>query len=531
MIRLFRVYYPLRALVLLAVEALIVWLSFYSATRLQNPENWWLLLNVDGGHFKILGLTVLVLLISHWLDLYNTSLLRATWDQIFRILLVLGSVALVLSGIGIIRPEILFGGKTLLVGIVCLVFTLYLWRRAYSWIVEQPHFRERVYVLGTGERAQRLLDGLRKSVGIEVVGWTGDIGNGSAHGSSSSVLVSATPAVLDSRPSYAVASVSERRGGDLARMMDAGQSLTSVQEPSADDLTYKASVTLAAGVSDPGMRRLTRESVASHLVNVVQQRRVHRVIVAMPDRRGTLPVEELLALRLSNVKVEEATSWLEKITGRIEVDQLYPSWLIFAEGFRFSTFNRILRRVLNFTVALIGLIFALPILPFVALAVKFSSPGPIFYRQERVGRGGRNFFCFKFRTMRQDAEADTGATWATDNDPRITRVGKFLRASRLDEIPQLWCVLKGDMHFVGPRPERPEFVEWLSKEIPYYGVRHTVRPGITGWAQVQYKYGNTLDDAREKLQYDLFYIKNASVGLDFWIVFQTIKIVILGRGH
>jgi len=185
---------------------------------------------------------------------------------------------------------------------------------------------------------------------------------------------------------------------------------------------------------------------------------------------------------------------------------------------------------LNFSVALIGLICSLPLLPFIALAIKVGSPGPILYRQARVGRGGKTFRCYKFRTMRRDAEADTGATWATDNDPRITRVGKFLRASRLDEIPQLWCVLKGDMHFVGPRPERPEFVEWLSKEIPYYGVRHTVRPGITGWAQVQYKYGNTLEDAREKLQYDLFYIKNASVGLDFWIVFQTIKIVLLGRG-
>jgi len=147
-----------------------------------------------------------------------------------------------------------------------------------------------------------------------------------------------------------------------------------------------------------------------------------------------------------------------------------------------------------------------------------------------VGRRGKVFYCYKFRTMRQDAEADTGATWAADDDPRITRVGKFLRASRLDEIPQLWCVLKGDMHFVGPRPERPEFVEWLSKEIPYYVVRHMVRPGITGWAQVQYKYGNTPEDAREKLQYDLFYIKNASIGLDVLIMFQTIKIVLLGRG-
>jgi sugar transferase (PEP-CTERM system associated) len=454
-IRLFRVYYPLRALVLLAVEALIVWLSFVVGTTLQNQENWWLLLNVEGGYLKILGVTAFVLLFSHWLDLYDTSVLGAKWDQIFRILLVLGFVALGLSGVGFLFPQFLPGNGSLLTGIVILTFTLFLWRIAYAWIVQQPYFRQRVYVLGTGERAQRLLNGLRQrsGLGIEVVGWTGNIEG-----------------------------------------------------------------------------ELTRESVASHLMSVVRDRGVHRVIVAMRDRRGTLPVEELLALRLSQIKIEEATSWLEKITGRIEVDQLYPSWLIFAEGFRFSFFNRMLRRIANLTAAFVGLIFMLPILPLVALAVKFSSPGPVFYRQKRVGRGGETFFCYKFRTMRQDAEADTGATWATDNDPRITRAGKFLRSSRLDEIPQLWCVLKGDMHFVGPRPERPEFVEWLSKEIPYYGVRHTVRPGITGWAQVQYKYGNTLDDAREKLQHDLFYIKNASLGLDFWIVFQTVKIVLLGRG-
>ena len=455
MIRLFRVYYPLRALVLLAVEALIVWLSFVVGTTLQNQENWWLLLNVEGGYLKILGLTAIVLLFSHWLDLYDTSVLGAKWDQIFRILLVLGFVALGLSVVGFLFPQFLPGNGSLLAGIVILTFTLFLWRIAYAWIVQQPYFRQRVYVLGTGERAQRLLNGLRQrtGLGIDVVGWTGNIEG-----------------------------------------------------------------------------ELTRDSVASHLMSVVRERGVHRVIVAMPDRRGTLPVEELLALRLSQIKVEEATSWLEKITGRIEVEQLYPSWLIFADGFRFSAFNRMLRRAANLVAAFIGLIFTLPILPLVALAVKFSSPGPVFYHQKRVGRGGKTFFCCKFRTMRQDAEADTGATWATDNDPRITRVGKFLRSSRLDEIPQLWCVLKGDMHFVGPRPERPEFVEWLSKEIPYYGVRHTVRPGITGWAQVQYKYGNTLDDAREKLQHDLFYIKNASLGLDFWIVFQTVKIVLLGRG-
>ncbi len=464
MIRLFKVYYPVRTLVLLTVETLIVWASFVLGTMVRSREDWLLQLNnelfIEGGFLKILAVTAIVLLISHGLDLYDSSSLDAKWDQVFRLLLVLGFVALALSGVDYAYHVFLPGHVFLphdsaLVGLVILIFALLGWRAIYSWLVQQKYFRERVYVLGTGDRAQQLLNGLRRrsDLGIEVVGWTGDLEG-----------------------------------------------------------------------------EVTRESVGTHLLDLVRESGVHRVIVAMPDRRGTLPVDELLNLRLDGVKVEEATSWLERINGRIEVENLNPSWLIFADGFRFSSFFRLVRRALNFSVALVGLLCSLSLLPFIALMIKLGSPGPILYRQKRVGRGGKIFYCYKFRTMRQDAEADTGATWATDNDPRITRVGKFLRVTRLDEIPQLWCVLKGDMHFVGPRPERPEFVEWLKQEIPYYGVRHTVRPGITGWAQVQYKYGNTLDDAREKLQYDLFYIKNASVGLDFWIVFQTFKIVLLGRG-
>ena len=177
-----------------------------------------------------------------------------------------------------------------------------------------------------------------------------------------------------------------------------------------------------------------------------------------------------------------------------------------------------------------SLLLTIPLLPFIMLAIRLDSSGPVLYRQKRVGRSGRIFTCYKFRTMRPDAEADIGPTWADDDDPRITRVGRFLRIARLDEIPQLWCVLKGDMAFVGPRPERPEFVDWLTREIPYYNIRHMVRPGITGWAQIRYKYGNTILDAKEKLQYDLFYIKNASIGLDVFIMFQTIKILLLRRG-
>jgi len=204
--------------------------------------------------------------------------------------------------------------------------------------------------------------------------------------------------------------------------------------------------------------------------------------------------------------------------------------LIYADGFRFSPAFMVLRRIFSLTASLTLLLLILPVIPLVILAIKLDSKGDLLYKQERVGRGGLVFYCYKFRTMRPNAEADTGPTWAGDDDPRITRIGKFLRKARLDEVPQLWNVLRGDMAFVGPRPERPEFVEWLTKEIPYYPVRHVVRPGITGWAQVRYRYGNTVEDAKEKLQYDLFYIKNVSLGLDFLVMFQTIKTVLFGRG-
>jgi len=462
LIRIFKVHYPVRAVVLLAGEALIIGASLllgtlWSVGVLSNPEVGWLqfsnVLFIEGGYIRILGLTGIVLLLWHSVDLYDSAQVVVSEWQKSWMLLVLGTMLLGLLAIGKFSPSILPGSGSLALGIVVLILPLFGWRFAYSWIVRQPYFRERVYILGTGERAERLLNGLRRRPGIEVAGWTGDV---------------------------------------------AGEA--------------------------------TKEVVASHVVGLAQEKGLHRVIVAMSDRRGTLPVEELLALRLAGVKVEEATSWLERIDGKIEVEELYPSWLIFTDGFRASFFFQNLRRMLNFIAALAGFALSLPVLPFIMLAIKLDSPGPVLYHQRRVGLGGAEFWCHKFRTMQKDAEADTGATWAADDDPRITRVGRFLRASRLDEIPQLWCVLTGHMNFVGPRPERPEFVEWLSREIRYYGVRHSVRPGITGWAQVKHKYGNTLEDAREKLQYDLFYIKNASIGLDLWILFQTIKIVMLGRG-
>ncbi len=266
------------------------------------------------------------------------------------------------------------------------------------------------------------------------------------------------------------------------------------------------------------------------LARYVDAERINQVIVALGERRGNLPVAQLLAMKGRGVLIQDGTEVYEAITGKIPIESLRLGWLLFSPGFHVSRALVIYKRLSSILVSLLGLLVALPLIPLVALAIRLTSAGPILYRQKRVGRDGSTFDCLKFRTMRADAEADSGPTWADDNDPRITPVGRFLRLSRLDEIPQLWNVLKGDMSLVGPRPERPEFVASLSRLIPYYYLRHTIRPGITGWAQIRYKYGNTVEDAKEKLRYDLFYIKNFSPGLDLLILFDTIKTILLGRG-
>ncbi len=266
------------------------------------------------------------------------------------------------------------------------------------------------------------------------------------------------------------------------------------------------------------------------LPTLADPKQINRVIVAMSNRRGTLPVEALLQLKTRGVLVQDGADVYEAVTGKVPLDSLRLSWLLFSPGFHISSAILIGKRVSSIVLSALALLLCLPLLPLIALAIKLSSPGPVFYCQKRVGRKREVFTCYKFRTMRPDAEADVGPTWAADDDPRITPVGRFLRHARLDEIPQLWNVLRGDMNFVGPRPERPEFVARLNREIPYYHLRHVIRPGITGWAQICYKYGSSVENAREKLQYDLYYIKNMSLGLDLLIFMQTVKVILLGRG-
>jgi sugar transferase (PEP-CTERM system associated) len=269
---------------------------------------------------------------------------------------------------------------------------------------------------------------------------------------------------------------------------------------------------------------------ATDIRRIVAEQHVDRIIVGLSDRRGRLPIEELLSAKLSGVRVEDATTTYERLTGKILIDDLKPSWLIFSDGFRASRITRIVKRMLDLALSLIGFIVASPLMALTALAIRLDSPGPILYTQERVGENGRVFTVVKFRSMRTDAEQAGRPVWASDKDDRITRVGRFIRLARLDELPQLWNVARGDMSFVGPRPERPFFVEQLSREIPFYLQRHAVKPGVTGWAQVKYQYGSSIEDAMEKLRYDLYYIKHMSIFFDLTIVLDTVKVILFGKG-
>jgi sugar transferase (PEP-CTERM system associated) len=455
MIRIFNVYYPIRTLALLLCEALLVAGSFLLATAYVVGPDTYIALIYENGILKIAGIAVLTLLLSYYFDLYEPQRISGRWEIYFRLLLLLSVLSFILAGLVYFFPETDIGPNVLVIGASILVIALVIWRWVYEWILGLPVFRERVYVLGGGERARKVVEIIRsrRDAGMEVVEGEGEAAS----------------------------------GGELERF--------------AADL-----------------RAFCKPEF-----------RIERVLVAMEDRRGSMPVRELLDLRLRGVVIEDAGAVMERLLGRLPLDGLNPSSLIFTQGFNVKASQQILRRIVSITVSFIALAICLPFIPFIILAVRLSSPGPIFYRQTRVGLRGHPFSVIKFRTMRQDAE-EQGAVWATRNDPRVTSLGRFMRMTRLDEIPQLWNVLRGEMGFVGPRPERPEFVRWLASEIPFYELRHMIRPGITGWAQVRYQYGASLDEAKRKLEYDLYYVKHLSLGLDLLIMFETIKTIILRRG-
>ena len=266
------------------------------------------------------------------------------------------------------------------------------------------------------------------------------------------------------------------------------------------------------------------------LAEIVEREGIGKIVVALSDRRGALPIDVLLNYKLQGVNVEDVATFYEQVSGKIMLENLRPSWLVFSEDFFISPLARSAKRLQDILLAAAGSLAALPLALIVAVLIRLDSRGPVLFTQERVGQDGKLFTLLKFRSMQVDAEAITGPIYAEENDTRITRIGRILRNTRLDELPQLINVLKGDMSFVGPRPERRYFVEQFAKEIPYYTQRLSVKPGITGWAQVRYPYGANTEDAIEKLRLDLYYVKNMSFFFDLFILLRTVKIVLLGHG-
>ena len=274
-----------------------------------------------------------------------------------------------------------------------------------------------------------------------------------------------------------------------------------------------------------------RLSTHQSLIQTAQRLGVDEIIVALTERRsGSMPLRELLDCKLAGVRVFDITTYFERMLGQIRIDFVNAGWLIFGDGFNQGFYRTAVKRVFDIVCSSVLILLASPIMLVTAIAIKLESAGPVFYRQERVGYNSKGFMVTKFRSMRTDAEQDGKPRWATANDNRVTRVGNFIRLVRIDELPQLFNVLSGDMSLVGPRPERPFFVEQLTTEIPYYAVRHSIKPGVTGWAQVRYQYGSTIEDSQEKLQYDLYYVKNHSLFLDFVILFETVGVVLTGKG-
>lgn len=456
MVRLFSVYYPVRTLILVLGEMLIVCASFLAAAVIRLGRDSVLVLGFENGIYKVLLITAVALLCFYYFDLYDSQRVPSGGETFFRIFVVLGILSFVLAALGYFIPGFLLGSDVFLLGISILTIALIGWRWAYSWLLAQPFMRERVYVMGTGERAQRLVQALRTrlDLGMQVVGWAGAAGNGS----------------------------------------------------------------------------MTREQLTSQLLALKEKRAIDHVIVAMSDGRGKMPVGTLLELRMGGIKVDNATALLERISGKIEVLGLQPSWLVFSNGFRVSTHKLIIKRLVSLVLSLVGLAISLPIMLLIAIAIRLDSKGPILFRQERVGKNGKIFKLNKFRSMRAGSDAPGNHPPAQENDARVTRVGRWLRKTRLDELPQLYNILVGDMYFVGPRPFVPGQEAEYAEKIPYYNLRWFVKPGATGWAQIKRGYCATIEENAEKLEYDLYYIKNMSMGLDLMIIFHTLKTVILGRG-
>ncbi|MEW6072225.1 MAG: TIGR03013 family XrtA/PEP-CTERM system glycosyltransferase [Planctomycetota bacterium] len=550
MLHVLRHYLPFQKTLLIASETVLITLVVLAglSSHLWRPTDnvTYLLarqgLDPEAALWRTLLSSVLVAVLAQvaiaFNELYDFRISGSRYERAARFLgsagsaVVLVVVAVALMEVAGVERLLDFPGLPLTQTVVILTFTtilaftlLYFWRNLFHGLLVRANLNARLLILGSGRLAQRLVEDLRRrqGTGFDLVGV---------------VYHEGSPRERRRR---------DRRRDNSGRDPDAGgtgnpwfeAAAASATETPPGRLVTAEGLAMAAGgerlvlavppaAAAPPAPRIEPGEETIHAIALRLD--VDAIIVALEERRGSLPTEDLLACRLDGIVVEEAEAFYERLTGQIPAEGMRPSYLIFNPGFRQHPLAEALKRVVDIALALVGIALSWPLMLATALAVRLDSPGPIFFRQERTGAHGRPFTLLKFRSMRTDAERETGPVWASQDDPRITRAGRILRKSRLDELPQLFNVLGGTMSMVGPRPERPAFVEELAAKIPYYSQRHIVKPGITGWAQINYPYGNTLEDALQKLQYDLFYIKYQSTIFDLSILFHTVKTVLLRRG-
>jgi sugar transferase (PEP-CTERM system associated) len=470
-VRFLNLWLPSRTVLLGISDSCLVAFAFIAASLVRlGAGDTSLMLSYENGFAKIAFMSAAVIGCMYYCDLYDPLVVINRREVIIRLIQVLGMIFILIAAVDSLYPSLELGRGIFLIGSIFVALLVSVWRKLFSVINSSPQFAEKALLLGDGPLVRPILEAFesRPDLGLRIVG----------------------------------------------------------QIATVDDEAKNA----GAGHSDAADSPSNSNGGFVDLREIVRNLRINRIVVAMNERRGKLPVSLLLTLKFNGVRVEDGTDFYEAITGKVPIDYIRSGWLLFSPGFHVSRFIGSYKRLASLLFSIVGLLLSIPLLPFIFLVIWLSSPGPLLYRQRRVGLVGKEFQCYKFRTMRADAEADTGPTWAADDDPRITFVGRYLRKFRLDEIPQLWNVLKGDMSLIGPRPERPEFVERLRQEVPFYDLRHAVRPGITGWAQIRYRYGASVEDAKEKLRYDLFYIKHMSPGLDTFVLFSTFKIITRGRG-
>ncbi len=517
---------PGKTLVLIASESALIGCGLLFATALRFRDFGALRSQLrDPGSLIPYALVILVCeLALYYYDLYDLQVVSRRAVLFVHLLQALGTACLLLAFIYYWDPNLSLGRGITAIAAPLIFICVSGWRLLVDACAPFLRRNERILVVGDGLVGRSLIAEIlrRPELSVEVVGILSDAGNGRDF-EATAEHEEYDPGVVPVRLRYSVryVPVTSFRSAAAAAVGMAGAAMTTgvleTPAPAIDSYTESKSI-FPAVIGTP-----------DEVKECASANRVDRIVLSLSERRGSMPIQQLLSLKFAGMAIEEAVNMYERIMGRILVDHLAPSWLILADGFRQSRLTLACKRTLDIVLSIVGLVLALPLMGLVAAAVYLESGAPVLFLQTRVGLNGRHFQILKFRSMRTEP-VGTAGSWTTDGDPRITRVGRFIRKFRLDELPQLINVLRGDMSLVGPRPEQPNLAEMLGQRIPYYEQRHFLRPGLTGWAQVKYGYGGTVTENKVKLEHDLFYIKHLSIPLDLAIIFETVKVLLSGRG-